>query len=412
MRQVSSVILFTCVVVFIGGVRGASAQIGAESNVDKREIQGKPVQSERDEQEGLFNYYFQDRNLKYETRLAELKTTASVPNWRIPYSASIYPQSAGGMGNAGVRSGLFGRRQWGGSSALSVYDRAFHDGQDQANAYEVQRLMGSGRGLFPGRQMRRNSEPWEGYCSGFTASTIRHPEPVRPVDAGDFGGTPGVVFQPADIKALLSSIYNRTTDDSYLYLAPPSARDGGPNMGTFHLTLANYIGRAGHPIGIDRTKGRAPWNNPVYAYEVTSITDAGEAGHVHYKRVETTITYSFYGSDSYQQTDAQSGEVRENQKQAMALRYTLGLDDDGRIIGGTAITDSGYFLWIPLHAVQGTEDGKAPGNPYLDVQKVVALARASALPEAQKKFDESNIGPPADSSLVKKPHDTKSQPGA
>ena len=77
----------------------------------------------------------------------------------------------------------------------------------------------------------------------------------------------------------------------------------------------------------------------------------------------------------------------------MALRYNLALDDDGRIVGGQALTYNGYFLWIPLHPVQGTADGKSPGNPYLDVKKVLALARASALPETQKKFDEVNIGP-------------------
>jgi hypothetical protein len=54
---------------------------------------------------------------------------------------------------------------------------------------------------------------------------------------------------------------------------------------------------------------------------------------------------------------------------------------------------NGYFLWIPLYPVQGTADGRSPGNPYLDVKKVLALARASALPETQQRFDEANIGP-------------------
>ena len=276
---------------------------------------------------------------------------------------------------------------------LSVYDRAFNDGRDLANSYEVQRVLGSDSALFVGRRLRRNNEGWEGYCSGFTASTIRHPEPVKSVDAGEVGGTPGVVFQPSNIKALLSSIYNRTTDDSYIFVAPPSAKDGGPNMGTFHLALANYIGRAGHPIGIDRTKGQAAWNNPIYAYEVTSVRDAGDGNHVHYKTVETTVIFSFYGSDSGTQTDQETGEVSGNTKQTMDFRYTLALDDKGKIVGGTALSNSGYFLWIPLHAIQGKQDGSAPGNPYVDVKKVIALAKASSLPEVQKKFDEATIGP-------------------
>lgn len=49
--------------------------------------------------------------------------------------------------------------------------------------------------------------------------------------------------------------------------------------------------------------------------------------------------------------------------------------------------------WLSLYAVQGKPDGSTPGNPYIDVKKVIALARASAIPETQKKFDEAVIGP-------------------
>lgn len=367
-----------------GGAFGETGRF--DSNVQKREFGGKTADSERDEQAALYDYYFRGQKLKYETRYDALKSSAAVPSWRVPYSASIHPQSYGGMSSLGARG------RGGNYSPLSAYDRAFNNGSGQANAYEVQRLM-SGRGLLPATRLRRGSEPWEGYCSGFTASTIRHPEPIRAVDAGDVGGTPGVIFQPSDIKALLSAIYNRTTNDSYLYVAPPSAGDGGPNMGTFHLALANYIGQAGHPIGIDRTRGRAAWNNPIYAYEVNSAEDAGEENGIRFKRVQTTVTYTFYGSDGSQQTNADSGEVQGNQKQTMVFNYLLALDGAGRIVGGLALSNSGYFLWVPLYAVQAKADGSAPGNPHLDVRKVIALARASALPETQTRFDEAAIGP-------------------
>ena len=400
MRHVSISLSVAAVLVITSSLR-AAAPIVAESNVEKRTVRGTVMQSERDEQEGLFNYYFAKRNLQYETKLSELKNEASVPSWRIPYSASIHPQSTGGMSD--LERGGRGRRGQGGasggSSPLSAYDRAFNGGKNEANAYEVARLLGTDRALFVARKMRRNNEAWEGYCSGFTAATVRHPEPVKAVDAGDVGGTPGVILQPSDIKALLTCIYNRTTDDSYLYLAPPSARDGGPNMGTFHLALANYIGRAGHAIGFDRTKGSAPWNNPVYAYEVKSIRDAGEGDHLHYKTVETTITYSFYGTDGGRQSDPETGDIRGNVKQTMNFRYNLALDDEGRIVGGTSLNYNGYFFWIPLYAPQAKADGSVQGNPHVDVRKVVALARASADPAIQKKFDEVNIGPMIDPSL-------------
>jgi hypothetical protein len=402
----------------------------AESNDEERMIDGKVVQSERDEQEALYNYYFRHQGHKYETKLEHLKKEASVPSWRVPYSAAIHPESSGGLsslrrGSGGRPVGLFGRgrqaeraerrtaerrtagilvsrraasvapptRRATGGSALSAYDRAFNGGEDLADAFEIRRIMGTDRALFPLLRMRMNSESWEGYCSGFTASTIKHPEPVNPVDAGDVGGTPGVVLQPDEIKALLTAIYNRTTDDSFLFLSPPSGRDGGPNMGTFHLALANYVGQADSPIGIDRTKGGTSWNNPIYAYKVDSIGDAVSRDGVQYRDVVTTVTYSFYGLDSTRQTDLETGARVGHRKQSMTFRYTLALDSEGRIIGGRAKNESGHFLWIPLYPIQGTVDGSVPGNAHLDVRRVIALARASALPKVQKKYDEATIGP-------------------
>ncbi len=205
----------------------SAAQIRVDSNVRQRTSGGEPVPSERDEQQSLFNHYFKDRSLEYETTFEKLETDVSVPAWRIPYSAAIHPESGGGLSSARIvrrrRRGRFGRGgggssvSRGGSSPLKTYDRAFHDGKNLSDDYEIQRIVRGGAAY------------WEGYCSGFTASTIRHPEPMRPVDAGQVGGTPGVVFQPSEIKALLSGIYNRTTKDNYLYLARPSARNGGPS---------------------------------------------------------------------------------------------------------------------------------------------------------------------------------------
>jgi hypothetical protein len=83
----------------------------------------------------------------------------------------------------------------------------------------------------------------------------------------------------------------------------------------------------------------------------------------------------------------------------MTFRYTLALDSEGRIVGGRAKTSSGHFLWTPLYAVQAKPDGSVQGNPYVDLRKVIALARASALPEVQAKFDEETIGPRIDPAL-------------
>lgn len=413
-----------------------AAQTRYDSNVNERHVNDQTVQSERDEQEALFNYYFREQNLTYETRLDKLADSATVPQWRIPYSAGIHPETSGGLSDTRAGGGLAGRSSgrtrpnrggiFGlgllqprtgadsppnaratllggpmvatGNSPLSRYDQAFNGGQNLANDFEVRRIMTEQRGLIFRRTVS-SSESWEGYCSGFTASTIRHPEPVRSVDAGDYGGTRGVVLSPSDIKALLTCIYNRTTDDSYLFLAPPSAKDGGPNMGTFHLALANYIGIGGTPMGIDRTKGPVVWNNPIYAYKVNSISDAGESNGVKFKELQTTITYSYYGHDGEMQTDRETGDRVGNRKQTMTIRYILALNEDGEIIGGRARSSAGHFLWIPLYAPQALPDLSVQGNPYVDVEKVIAIARAASLPEVQKKFDKAVIGPMIDPTI-------------
>ena len=362
-------------------------RVAAESNIRPRTVEGEATPSERDEQESLFNWYFREQNLTYQTEFAALKTSATVDAWRIPYSAAIYPLTSGGLAAARTSAG----------TVLMKYDRAFNEGQSVAESYDRRRRMPQQApriGLFR-RRLQPSSfgiEPWEGYCSGFAASTIRHPEPMRPVDAGTVGGRPGVVFQPAEIKTLLSAAYNRTRPDSFLLVAPPSARNRGPNMGTFHLALANYIGQAQHPVAIDRVRGREAWNNPIYKYEVTSIRDVGRRGELEIKELVTRITYTAYGSDRVSQTDPETGQRRGHSSQSMSIRYHLNLDAQGQIVGGRALSHSGHFLWLPLFAIQATSDQTSPGNPYLDVQIVIALARASALPEIQAKYDQHVIG--------------------
>jgi len=373
----------------------AATQLCAESNVRKRTINGKEVPSERDEQESAFNHYFKNLDLEYETEFSKLNASATVAKWRIPYSTSIHPERNGGLSAARSSSG----------AVLGKYDQAFNEGRNLAYHYDRRRKLRTGVrrvGLF-GRSQSYTyfaAEHWEGYCSGFTASTIMHPEPVRPVDAGTVGGRAGVIFQPSDVKALLSAAYNRTRKDSYLFVAPPTARGGGPNMGTFHLALANYIGQAGHPVGIDRTKGRVAWNNPIYEYTVSSIRDAGRRDDIQYKELVTKIAYTWYGTDHTKQTNLETGERQGHQSRSMSIRYYLELDTDGKIVGGRALSHAGHFLWIPLYAVQGIRDQSSPGNPHLNVQQIIALARESALPRIQEKYDRVAIGKMVDPQIA------------
>ena len=65
--------LMVVTVAFAYGLDEACAE-RTLSIVTEREIGDRVVQSERDEQEALFNYYFRDQKLQYKTEFAALKT--------------------------------------------------------------------------------------------------------------------------------------------------------------------------------------------------------------------------------------------------------------------------------------------------------------------------------------------------
>ena len=94
---------FAIVIALVGGSLSATELRFADSNDQERMIGGKVVQSERDEQQALYNYYFRDQGYSYETKLELLKKEATGPKWRVPYSAAIHPESRGGLSS---------RRRW------------------------------------------------------------------------------------------------------------------------------------------------------------------------------------------------------------------------------------------------------------------------------------------------------------
>ena len=61
------------------------------------------------------------------------------------------------------------------------------------------------------------------------------------------------------------------------------------------------------------------------------------------------------------------------------FHYALNLNEAGEIVGGYYYQDSSRIdlLWIPLTPVPGGQEGNERGNPYVDVDEVIALWRDS-----------------------------------
>jgi hypothetical protein len=290
-------------------------------------------------------------------RFDDLPEKGSVPKFRVPYSGYDYPDRGGGTANA-----------------LWKYDRAFNRGSGMAVAYEQQDTSqteetvrrGPIFGIF---QVRVNETPgWYGHCNGRTAASMRHAEPQKSVTRN------GVRFTPADIKGLLAEVYMYNQTEFLGGVDTPI------NPGTFHVTLANWVGLGKHPVGMDTTPGKVVWNYPIYSY-ACSYAKRGDRQ----VEVKTNVGYIKSTNREYDKAPSVTG--------IMYFHYILDLDEEGKIVGGryTGRSNQIDMLWAPRQPVQARKKGNERGNPYLDVKKVLAIWRDSVPEDVRKQW--FNIDP-------------------
>jgi hypothetical protein len=320
----------------------------------------------------------------YETKLSELPAEGKCPDFRVPYAGHDYPDRGGGT-----------------VGAMWKYDQAFHRGQPQATRYEQtdisdHRAAGGEerevRGLFGRvRMVRGRSVPtWYGHCNGWTAAAIRHAEPQKSVTRN------GVVFTPADIKGLLAELY-MYTESEFLGGVDPAI-----NPGVLHLTLANWLGRGEHPLGMETAVGEVVINFPLFAYKSTINRFSPREAEV-----RTIITYAL---NINREVDKQPAKYHRQ----LYFHYVLDLDQEGVIKGGRYYSDSGQIdmLWAPLKPTQGGEEKNKRGNPHLDVKEVLAIWRDSVPEDLRKQWlnidptDEDRILPPEAVAVAETPADS------
>ncbi len=309
---------------------------------------GAPISSaEVAKQNEMFKQLWEtDFNWQYD----QLPEKGGVDEWRVPYSGYIYPDTAGGT-----------------QRALAKYDRAFNGGRGMAVSYEQRdtSMTERGPGLFGSRLLSRQRTPdWYGHCNGWTSAAIRHAEPVKSVTIN------GVTFTPSDIKGLLAEIY------IYNHHEVLAGENQHPvNAGVFHAIVANWLGRGDHPLGMEADPSEEKWNYPVYAYATSSAKHSA-------REVEVKMNIA-YAKDS-------NGEWDESPriKRVKYFHYTLNLNASGKIVGGHFYRDSNVIdmLWVPLRPKQGGQPGNEAGNPYVRVDQVLALWRASAPEDIRKKW--------------------------
>lgn len=282
----------------------------------------------------------------------DLPTEGSVPSFRVPYSGYIYPDAAGGT-----------------SGALRRYDQAFNRGRSLATSHEAWDTSAFKKpvkrrgllGLFGAKRME--TPAWHGHCNGWAAAAMRHAEPEESVRVN------GVTFTPANIKALLAEIY-MYNDLQYL-----DGLKSYINAGALHAILANWLGRGGYPIGMEADPGEEKWNYPIYGFSSSHAKRSA-------RRVEVKVNLA-YAKDS-------NGEYQESPriKRIKYFHYMLELNDRGEIVGGSYYNDSNRIdmLWIPLRPKKSRTTGNESGNPYVNVEQVLAIWRKSVPEETRRKW--------------------------
>lgn len=118
------------------------------------------------------------------------------------------------------------------------------------------------------------------------------------------------------------------------------------NAASFHLSLANDIGRLDKGFIMDLVRDMEVWNHPIFAYETRVLRHIPRASRGSAKgtdsevEVETRVYYVGAGDYSYEREDPSTYTKTAD------YRYKLELDVNGIIIGGEWISDNQPdFIW-------------------------------------------------------------------
>uniref|UniRef100_A0AAV1V6W0 Transglutaminase elicitor n=1 Tax=Peronospora matthiolae TaxID=2874970 RepID=A0AAV1V6W0_9STRA len=213
---------------------------------------------------------------------------------------------------------------------------------------------------------------WFGICHAWAPAATIEEEPRCAVTHN------GVTFQPLDIKALITNVYDgasvpvvftgarynggHDSEDEYGRHSNDAYRDLNPAF--FHIAAANILGKLNRTFVADVTAGTEVWNQPVRGFKVYEQTKMSvrEAARMFYglekypwNAAAKSIVYIKMRLSWIFETYDDGGLVSSGQvnKYTTGAYYTylLELNNIGKIIGGEWVYESDSthpdFLWLP-----------------------------------------------------------------
>ncbi len=190
---------------------------------------------------------------------------------------------------------------------------------------------------------------WEGHCNGWAASAVLRPEP----NTSRFHQQSGIVFSVSDQKGILAE------EDYCATVAFYGSRNYGKASNDpkdiypaeFHTVLHYYVGQLRKVVAMDYMSTRSVDNHLVSG--ITSIITPKNADTFN---VITTLTVHRYDANHSKPPGVAPTYIR-------TYKYTLKVDGEGNLIGGSWISGNPDFLWVPLSPVDCSSN-----NPRMSQQ--------------------------------------------
>ncbi|MCX6131228.1 MAG: hypothetical protein NTX25_19485 [Proteobacteria bacterium] len=237
---------------------------------------------------------------------------------------------------------------------------------------------------FPGYSIPE----WEGLCHGWAPATLDYLEP-KAISVSNPDGL-WIPFASADIKALLSLLMHEAEGTTSQILGRRCEADFGQlqldlsagridkktydsivessacrdtNAGSFHVVLANELGKYHHGFLADIRRDQEVWNQGLYDYvssagPIETKKSEGAAPETVFELdVTTTVHYIREVPSTWDAEAMQDGGILGQ----ASYRYRLELNQDHEIVGGAWLSEERPdFLWTMTRARSSKLMNKLP----------------------------------------------------
>lgn len=263
---------------------------------------------------------------------------------------------------------------------------------------------------------------WFGICHAWAPAAILEPEPSCKVERN------GVVFEPYDIKALITLAYDgskiptiftgsRYNDDAqaingtdkYGRFLDARRRDISP--GFFHLAIANLMCRFNTSFVVDITAGNEVWNQPVRGYEILRLSwmSPAAAAKKYFKvdkypfndaatKIAAVTTRFSWVIESGRNGPLVSTGLADNSTKSADYEYILETDSTYQILGGEwvsgSIANHPDFIWLPASKPDNSTITSV-GLHYGEIEALVHDSTTNCKDAAETPHMPGSIHPPS-----------------